>query len=106
MKAEIKVEKKDVSQEIKEEKKATQELRKQIRGLERTLKEMKQDLLHNEGKLKKMKKMSVDNERMKSNTGEYFRLGWFIYEGRDDLFDRYFRWSYSIKTFIPFFYLL
>ena len=63
--AEIKVEKKDVNQEIKEEKKSTAELKKQIGGLERTLKEMKTDLHHNEMKLKKMNKMNLDNEKMK-----------------------------------------
>ena len=62
-KAEIKVEKKDVNQEIKEEKKATDELKHQIGGLERTLREMKTDLHHNELKLQKMNKVNIDNKK-------------------------------------------
>ena len=73
--AEIRVEKKDVTMELKEEKKATSDLKKQIEGLERTLKEMKSDISHNENKLQKMKKISQQNKaelkrRLKGNRAD------------------------------------
>ena len=63
----FKIEKHDVNKEIKEEKSVTSNLKKQIGGLERTLRDMKKDLKSNEHKMKKMTQLNDQNEEMKAS---------------------------------------